>query len=320
MVRHPSMDDMASVLQLVQTCEIELEGRSETTLDDMRVEWQTPSFNIATDAWVVSSPEGKVVGFSDVDQQEHARIYTSGNVHPNYRGRGVGTHLLQLSEARALEHVPLASPDVRVALLSWTNYKNTAAQRLLGKQGFKQIRSSWRMKIELNEAPPAPEWADSITVHTLADDMSMFRAVFEADEDAFKDHWGHIPVSFEFWEHWTRKRENFDPSLWFLAMDGNEIVGVSLCQDEKEQGGWVHSLGVRRQWRRKGIGEALLHQSFGQFYKRGIHDVYLGVDAQSLTGATRLYERVGMHIVRQSYTFEKELRAGKELSTQSVDL
>ncbi|GAC1422410.1 MAG: GNAT family N-acetyltransferase [Ktedonobacteraceae bacterium] len=318
-LRRPTMDDIESVLHLVQTCEIEREGRPETTLNGLLIEWQSPNFTLATDAWIVLSPEGNAIGFADADHDQHARIYIGGNVHPDYRGRGIGTHLLQLNTERAHQHIAEAPADARVSMLSWLNERDSATRYLLEKHDFKPIRSFWRMKIELQKAPPTPQWAEGIAVRTLADDPSLFRAVFEADEDAFQDHWGHIPNSFEEWEHWTRKREHYDPSLWFLAMDGDEIAAVSLCEDEKELGGWVQSLGVRRQWRRKGIGEALLYQSFGEFYRRGIHEVYLGVDAASLTGATRLYERVGMHIDRRSDTYEKEIRAGREISTQSVE-
>ncbi|GAC1403459.1 MAG: GNAT family N-acetyltransferase [Ktedonobacteraceae bacterium] len=318
-LRRPTMSDIEGVLQLIQTCEIEREGRPESTLDSMRLWWQSPDFSLATDSWIVLSPEEKAIAFASVEHRQHARIFVGGDVHPKYQGRGIGTHLLQLNTERAYQHIAEAPSDARVSMLSWEDEKNIAARHLLEKHDFKQIRSFWRMKIELHEAPPVPKWAYGITVRALADDPSLFRAVFEADEDAFQDHWGHTPMKFEEWEHWTSKREHYDPSLWFLAMDGNEIAAVSLCEDEKELGGWVHSLGVRRQWRRKGIGEALLYQSFGEFYKRGIHEVYLGVDAASLTGATRLYERVGMHIHRRSDTYEKEIRAGREISTQSVE-
>lgn len=321
-LRRPTMADVESVLQLIQACEIEREGRPETTLHDMRLEWQSPEFTLTTDAWIVFSLEGKAVGFADVGHREHARIFTSGNVHPDYRGRGIGTQLLQLNEERAYQHCAEALADARVSILSWVSEKSIATQQLLEKHDFKKIRSFWRMKIELNEASPMAHWADGITIRTLADysdDPNMFRTVFEADEDAFKDHWGHTPTDFEEWEHRTKKRENFDPSLWFLAMEGNEIAAVALCEDEKELGGWVNSLGVRRQWRRKGIGEALLYQAFGEFYKRGIREIYLGVDASSLTGATRLYERVGMHVHRRSDIYEKEIRAGREISTQSIE-
>jgi ribosomal protein S18 acetylase RimI-like enzyme len=102
-------------------------------------------------------------------------------------------------------------------------------------------------------------------------------------------------------------------------MDGEQIAGISLCGIEKTSDAWVQTLGVLRSWRRQGLALALLQHSFREFYKRGLHTVYLAVDAQSLTGATRLYERAGMHIVRQNDRYEKELRAGRELSTQMVE-
>ena len=97
---------------------------------------------------------------------------------------------------------------------------------------------------------------------------------------------------------------------------------MSLCHPkvvEDPDMGWVDVLGVRRPWRRRGLALALLHHTFGEFYQRGKRKVGLGVDAQSLTGATRLYEKAGMHVQRQYATYEKELRPGEELSTQSVE-
>lgn len=319
-IRRPTMDDIEAALEVIRICQIARDGKAEVTLNDMQLWWGMADFNVTTDAWAVFSPEGKMVAFASVDHQEHARIYSGGDVLPEYRGRGIGTHLLHLNERRAHEFMTEAAPDVRVSILSWVDDKDTATRHLLEKQGYKNIRSSWRMNIKLDAAPPHPVWPERITLQTLAENMSLFRAVYEADEEAFEDHWGHMPMKFEEWERWTSKREHYDPSLWFLAMDGDQIAGVALCQDDKESGAWVHSLGIRRPWRRKGLGLALLHHAFGEFYRRGLYDVYLGVDAQSLTGATRLYERAGMHVVRRAYTYEKELQAGRELSTQSVNI
>src|SRR5438105_6033713 len=281
--RHPVMDDAEAVVRLARICEIEQHGEADTTLEDLLTEWREPGYDLATDAWIVLSPEGEVVGANGVFHREHVRIYTGCDVHPNYRNRGIGTYLLKQAEARAYQHMAEAAPGLRVTLNTWTNSKNIAAQRLLEQHGFKQVRTFWRMMIELNEAPPIAKWAEGITMRTFVPGME--RAVFEADEEAFQDHWGHMPGRFEEWEHWTVKRDGFDPSLWFLAMNGDEIAGFTLCKDEGESSGWVHVLGVRSPWRRKGIGLALLHASFGEFYRRGIHNVYLGVDAQSLTGA-----------------------------------
>jgi len=97
------------------------------------------------------------------------------------------------------------------------------------------------------------------------------------------------------------------------------LAGGSLCMYEEDlKLGWVDNLAVLRPWRQKGLGMALLLHSFAEFHRRGIYTVGLGVDSQNLTGATRLYERAGMHIALQSDTYQKELRAGKELSTQSI--
>lgn len=317
LVRPATMDDIEAVTELVQICERAEYGQVETTLEDISTRWHDPDCNLATDTWIVCSSEGQVVGFSRVWDREHIRIYTSGEVHPDYRRRGIGTYLLNVAETRALQHIPQAVPDARITLNSGASSQNVAGQRLLEQHQFKLIRHSWRMAIEMNEVPPVPEWAEGITVRTVTPDMA--RAVFEADDEAFKDHWGYLPSTFEAWEYWMIKRESYDPTLWFLAMDGNEIAGISLCKNEKELGGWVDTLGVRRRWRRNGIGLALLYHTFGEFYRRGISSVSLAVDAQSLTGATRLYERAGMHVVRQYNDYEKELRAGKELSIQALE-
>ena len=317
-LRHPTLDDIEAVTQLYNACEVAAYSQPETTQSDMRSYWMQPEFHLATDAWLVQTSEGQVVGVADADHREHVRIFAGVDVHPEYRGRGIGSRLLQVVEERARQHVSEAAAGARVSLLVRTDGNDAASQRFLETRGFTLARLFWRMGIELHEEPSVAQWPEGISVRTMMTGME--RAVYEADEEAFRDHWGFLPGTFEDWSHWTLEREGHDSSLWFLAMDGNEVAGFALCADEKELGGWVHVLGVRRNWRRKGIGLALLHHAFADFYRRGIRAVYLGVDAQSLTGATRLYERAGMHVVRKNKSYEKELRAGRELSTQSVEV
>ena len=151
------------------------------------------------------------------------------------------------------------------------------------------------------------------------------RMTIQAARDSFHDHWGYVEQpfeeEFERWTHFMKNAPDFDPSIWFLAMDGDQIAGVSLCLTETNGDpdmGWVGTLGVLRAWRRKGLGLALLRHSFDEFYRRGKRRVGLGVDAHSLTGATRLYEKAGMRVARQYATYEKEVRPGKDLSTQSL--
>lgn len=311
------LEDLEAIAELTRINEIELHGEAEATLEDIQHEWQSPDFNPETDSSVIFSPSGQLVAFIRIDHHDHAHIYFDWEIHPEYRDQDLGTYLVHLAEKRAQEHIPLAASDARVVLLSIADNRDAMARQLFEQNGFHLVRHYWRMAIEMQEIPAEPQWPTGITVRTMAPGME--RAIFEADDAAFRDHWGYIPDKYEEWLYWTTGREGFDPTLWFLAMDGEQIAGISLCGIEQTTGAWVHTLGVLRPWRRQGLALALLQHSFRAFYERGLHTVYLAVDAQSLTGATRLYERAGMHIVRQSDRYEKELRAGRELSTQSVE-
>jgi mycothiol synthase len=131
-------------------------------------------------------------------------------------------------------------------------------------------------------------------------------------EEAFADHWGHVPRSFETWSHRTFNSPGFDPSLYFLAWQDNQPAAGLMCKHRGEMA-WVGTLGVRRPWRKRGLGLALMRHAFREFYHRGDTHIGLGVDASNPTGATRLYERAGMHVAREYVLYEKELRPGREL-------
>ena len=177
----------------------------------------------------------------------------------------------------------------------------------------------------MDTPPSAPRWPDGVSLKPF-DATRDLEAVYLADVDAFKDHHGYVEEAFEtdfprFKHHFTQT-ENYDPSLWFIAWDGDEVAGISICRPyspEDEKMGWVATLGVRRQWRKRGLGLALLQHSFGEFYKRGNSLVGLGVDADSLTGALRLYKKAGMSVYSQFDKYEKEIRAGEEISLQSIE-
>ena len=100
-----------------------------------------------------------------------------------------------------------------------------------------------------------------------------------------------------------------------IAWDGDEVAGFS--QNRVRMGiGWVGTIAVRRPWRGKGLGLALMTQTFGEFYKRGMYTIGLGVDAENPTGATRLYQKAGMHPASEHVTYEKELRAGRKVDEE----
>ena len=146
-----------------------------------------------------------------------------------------------------------------------------------------------------------------------------------AERAAFRDHRGHIEEPFEDefarWKHQLENSPFHDPSLWFLALDGEGIVGFAInarATSEDADMGWVHSLGVLRHWRRRGLGLALLLHSLTALRGIGKKRAGLSVDAKSLTGATRLYEKAGMKVTHEIVIFEKELRPGRDLSVQRL--
>ena len=173
---------------------------------------------------------------------------------------------------------------------------------MFNAESFVRVRQFWRMEIEMTSPPDRPVWPAGITLRTLQLDQDE-RLVHATIGEAFADHWGYVARSFEDWLQEVVHADNFDPTLTFIASDGNEVAGVVVCRHRDIA--WVGQLAVRRKWRKRGLGLALLLQAFDEFYQRGDRTVGLGVDAQSLTGATRLYEKAGMHVTRQYDTYEK---------------
>src|SRR5436309_2375753 len=167
LVRRPSMDDLKAVYELLSTCDIAEYGTPDLTEEELRSEWSSPTLNIETDVWVVVSSENKVIGYASVGDKEHVRIFAFTRVHPDYRNEGIGNYLLRLAEARALQHIPEAPADARVTMNHWTSSLNEEAQRALEQEGFTRIRTHWRMEINMEQAPPAPEWPEGVTVRTF---------------------------------------------------------------------------------------------------------------------------------------------------------
>ena len=161
------------------------------------------------------------------------------------------------------------------------------------------------MLVEHEGEPLAPEWPEGFRVGTFeSGDGPVFHAALD---EAFADEWNHVSMPFEQWAEHRVNVPDFDPTLWFIVREGDEIAAVLRCDAERAGAGWIGALGVRRPWRRRGLGLALLRHAFGEFYRRGQRRVGLGVDAENPTGATRLYERAGMHVAYEAAAFKKEL-------------
>jgi len=307
-LRPAQWTDVNAVAQLIlDVCTHDGDPTVAQSPEDIESEWKTPGFVLETDAFVVETSDERIVGYEVFyENLAHANMDGDGYVHPDFMGRGIGTALLRALETRARKEMELAEPDLRVFIRNAMGMNDTVAREMHENEGYKPIRFNWRMEITLDEAPSMPNFPEGIELRPF--DMSQDHAVYEAHEDAFSDHWGHIRRPYE---EWIQHNEDRDRSLWLIAWDGDQIAGYSLNRVRNDIG-WVGSLGVRRPWRKRGLGEALLLQSFSELYKIGKPVIGLGVDAESPTGATRLYQKVGMHIASEYVFYEKELRSGRE--------
>jgi mycothiol synthase len=227
-----------------------------------------------------------------------AHTFADGYVHPRYFGRGVGTRIVELTEAEARSR---KVQTLRNAVLA----ADEQARALLDSRGYRPLRHFYRMAIELEGRPPPAEWPAGLRAEPVdyEHEAESFHATLD---EAFAEEFGHEP---ERGVDWRARREgrSYDPTLWFVVKEGDEVAAALLCQ-ERFGSGWIASIGVRKPWRRRGLGFALLLHGFGQLYARGQHRIALGVDAENPTGATRLYERAGMHQAFEAVVYEKRLR------------
>ena len=298
-IRPPREEDAQAVTHLVIAFDIAEYGEPDFELDDLLADWRSPGFDLERDAWVAEEPDGALAAYAALRFDYHADVF----VHPEHRGRGVGTSLLPLVERRALER---AGASVVVGQVLST--VNRDGRILLRDAGYRPVRTYWRMVIPLDGPPPEPEWPEGVSVRTFEPERDA-RAVYALVARSFADNERGRPFEpYEQWEAHNIAWGAFDPMLWFLAFAGDELAGCIVCPDYESEG-WVRQLAVARGWRGQGLGLALLRQAFGEFYRRGRPHAALGVDSWNRTGARRMYERAGMRVAREHTRFEKELEA-----------
>lgn len=326
-VRGARFEDVEAIYRLSNAWSRSVAQEDElTNADLLRNEWNARGFDPAKDVRVMIAPNGEIAAYIEVwtivKPPVHPWLW--GRVHPSYENMGIGTWLLQWAEQCAQQGLNELPSDARLAPRTRIYRKAERSKKLLEDMGYVYIRSGYRMLIDMERPVPEPIWPEGITLRSCNPEADA-EAVYRADIDAFRDHFGFVEEPFEEgyqrFKHMQMEYEGFDPTLWFLAMDGDEIAGISLCRPhsyEDTEVAWVDTLAVRRPWRKRGIGLALLRHSFNEFYRRGKHKVGLGVDAQNLTGALRLYENAGMKLDQAMDLYEKELRPGTEISVQSL--
>jgi len=295
-VRPAASSDLEAVYSLIAAQNRDDYGEALLTIHDLRKTWQNTALETDT---CTAHADGKLAGYAELRDGNWPFIYLADRNNVD-----LGFQLLTILEEQAA-----GRKRKNVSLITKISEKNRLLLQLFASNGYKSDRSFLIMELVMNEPPAAPQWPEQISVRTFMLARDEY-ATYQADEEAAQDKGYHAPLSFEGWvQRVGMDRESFDPGLWFLAIEQNEIVGVALNIYARETNtGWVDHLSVRPAWRNKGIGRSLLLHTFGQFHLRGVQRVKLSVDSNSLTGAPRLYEGVGMRTVQRYHIYKKEIQ------------
>jgi mycothiol synthase len=299
-LRAPTFDDIPALGVFFRGLRehYDIHGLTESELRD---DFARPGERV-DENYRIEVDDGQVSGYAWLwcPEAQPDRVFVGIRALP--RERAAYARLLDWAEERSLERAGSGSVRVQAS----TEQDDEPLQQELQGRGYELARHFFEMEIDLADEPPAPEWPEGLVARTFQPQDA--RAIYDADLEAFEDHWDPVDVTFEEWQAYFLASSEFDPELWFLVEDGAELAGFSLCSKRKgETASHLHVLGVRRPWRKRGLGTALLLHSFRELRKRGCETTRLNVDAENMTGALRIYERAGMHVAQRSDRYWKEL-------------
>lgn len=319
-LRHFAGEQDVAALTAIVNAELEADGvPNRESEEDMLSFVRNPNdaFDAARDI-VIAEIDGRPVAYSEqnwVDNTDGAtREYRlNGAVLPEWRRHGIGTALLADNERRARELAATHQTDREKRLGSWANDREVGRIELLRRNGYEPVRWFFDMTRPLSEPIPDVPMPEGLEVRPVT--MDKVRQIWLADVEAFKDHWGGFDGSDVQLKRWI-ERPTFDPTLWVVAWDGDEVAGGvinAIHTDENEaigvERGWLHSVYTRREWRKRGLANALIARSLVLLRERGLDYGILGVDADNPTGALGLYERNGFTVAERSTAWRKPLGA-----------
>lgn len=307
-VRYP--DDIDLISDLIQACDLVDVGFTDPVRDWVRMDLRDPRWDRDHDRKLVFTSDGFPAGLGNCTWDPGSWVGTYNRVHPEHRGRGMGSWFLGWAEDRAVAHVAAgAKPELHVFFPA----PDLVARDLVQARGFTKVRTEWCMERALTDLGEAPRTPEGLEFRRMRDPED-FEALHACISEGFSEHFGYWQQDFDEWREEWLASPSYDPELTLLAWEGQTLVGAALSM-EIEGVAWISDLVVLKPWRGRGIGQALLGQMFAHLATRGRTEVRLFVDAGNETGATRLYERAGMRIRREEHTYRKPL--APSLSSQS---
>ncbi len=259
--------------------------------------------------------EGEPAGYARVfwkDEHEGPRLYIHlGFVVPAWRRRGLGRRILAWSQARLREIAADHPAELQKVLHAWSTDAAPGANALLESSGYRVARTMHGMTRPIEPIPEPLALPKGLQIRPALPEH--YRAIWNAREEAYRDHWGYAPRAEKDYVTWQESRR-FQPVLWKTAWDGDEVAGMVLNHVDVRRNDWVgidrgytQDIFVRRPWRRRGLARALLVESIRMFASMGKVETLLGVDSENPFGAHRLYESVGYRPYREHYVYRKPL-------------
>lgn len=266
---------------------------------------------------VIVEHDGEVVAYGWqewVDTTDGLREHRlRGFVHPAWTRRGIGTGLLHWMEARARQTAAAYPTDRPRFYGTWVDDHRVGKRALLQREGYVETRWFYDMRrddLDQVDVAPMPE---GLEVRPIGTDRDSLWRLFSADAEAFEDHWGGFNFNEAVFGE-LLDDPNFNPSLYVVAWDGDEIAGavinvLPLSENKalNRRRGWLESVFVRRPWRRRGLAGALVARSLVVLREAGMDHAMLGVDADNPTGALGVYERAGFTVAKRSAAFRKPM-------------
>jgi len=314
-IRHFDLDrDLASLVEVVIDANVADDDDYVPSIADFRNELEHHAeFNPARDM-LVAEVDGELVAGTRRTVRVRAgtvQHQLEGWVRPEYRRRGIGRALLHLNEGLSRESATNRSGSEPHVFNSWVGDTQPGAIAMLESEGYKRVRYGYMMVRPLADPIPDAPLPDGLEVRPVV--AADHRRIWDADTEAFRDHWEAAERTEEDFIGWFATPE-IDTSMWRVAWDGDEVAGSVMnfifpLENEKlgVSRGWLAHISVRRPWRRRGLAGALIVDSLKELRARGIDEAALGVDAENPSGALRLYESFGFRRHQRGIAYRKPL-------------
>jgi mycothiol synthase len=265
---------------------------------------------------IVAELDGRTVGVGTTQWSVRDGEYQAeldGAVLPELRGRGIGRAILHWTERRAREVADEHEADARW-LTAWKLDSQRADLALLRSAGYEPVRYFFEMVRDLSQPIPDVPVPDGLQIRSVRDEDE--RQIFDAENEAFRDHWGHREFTDSDFERQLAGPQH-DSSLWQVAWDGDQVAGavtVGIYPDENAVLGlsraWLERVSVRRPWRRRGVARTLMAAAMRGVLARGLAEAALGVDSENPTGALELYEGLGFVVAKRGAALRKPFDQG----------